>query len=227
MPAALSATPGTVLLYSDIGCPWSHLVVYRLLTARARLGLDDALVIDHRAFPLEVVNARPTPRRTLVAEIPVVGGLDPAAGWQMWQGDLATWPVTTLPALEAVQAAKAQGLGASERLDRGLRMAFFGQSRCISMRHVILEVADEAELDVDALRQALDEGRARRDVFEQARVADEGPVKGSPHVFLPDGTDAHNPGISFEWAGEEGVGFPMVTKDNPSVYDDLLRQAAR
>src|SRR5919112_1586103 len=38
MPATLCAAPGTVLLYSDIGCPWAHLVVHRLLTARARPG---------------------------------------------------------------------------------------------------------------------------------------------------------------------------------------------
>jgi predicted DsbA family dithiol-disulfide isomerase len=225
MPAPLSAAPGTVLLYSDIGCPWAHLAVHRLQAARARLGLDGALELDHRAFPLELANQRPTPWRALAAEIPVVGGLEASAGWQVWQGDAATWPVTTLPALEAVQAAKAQGLTASERLDRGLRLAVFGQSRCISMRHVILEVAEEAGLDVAALREALDDGRARREVFEQTRVAEGSAVKGSPHFFLPDGTDAHNPGIEFEWVGEEGRGFPVVTKDDPSAYEELLRRA--
>jgi predicted DsbA family dithiol-disulfide isomerase len=222
----VDVAPGTIVVFSDVGCPWAHLAVHRLLVARHRLGLDDEVVLDHRAFPLEVFNRRPTPRLVLSAEVPVVGGLDPDAGWQVWQGDLATWPVTTLLALEAVQAAKEQGLAASERLDRALRVAFFGQSRCISMRHVVLEVADACGVDAEALREALDEGRARRTVFEQCQSAEDGDVKGSPHVFLPDGSDAHNPGIEMEWVGEHGAGFPVIGKDDPRVYDDLVTRAA-
>ncbi|MCA1845834.1 MAG: DsbA family protein [Actinobacteria bacterium] len=222
----VDVAPGTIVVFSDVGCPWAHLVVYRLLAARDRLGLGDAVVFDHRAFPLEIINRRPTPRRVVSAEVPVVGGLDPKAGWQVWQGDLAMWPVTTLPALEAVQAAKEQGLAASERLDRALRVAFFGQSRCISMRHVILEVAKECGLDHDALAAALDEGRSRRAVMDQCAAASDDEVAGSPHVFLADGTNVHNPGITVEWAGDHGVGFPVVTKDDPSVYDDLVSRAA-
>jgi predicted DsbA family dithiol-disulfide isomerase len=222
----VDVAPGTIVVFSDVGCPWAHLAVHRLLVARHRLGLDDEVVLDHRAFPLEVFNRRPTPRLVLSAEVPVVGGLDPDAGWQVWQGDLATWPVTTLLALEAVQAAKEQGLAASERLDRALRVAFFGQSRCISMRHVVLEVADACGVDAEALREALDEGRARRTVFEQCQGAEDGDVKGSPHVFLPDGSDAHNPGIEMEWVGEHGAGFPVIGKDDPRVYDDLVTRAA-
>jgi predicted DsbA family dithiol-disulfide isomerase len=218
--------PGTVAVYSDVGCPWAHLAVYRLHATRRRLGLEDAVTFDHRAFSLEVVNERPTPWRILSAEIPVVGGLDPDAGWQVWQAEPVTWPVTTLPALEAVQAAKEQSLGASERLDRALRVALFGQSKCISMRHVILEVAADAGLDVSALQDALDEGRARRAVFDQQQAASSDDVQGSPHLFLADGTDVHNPGIQMEWAGEHGQGFPVVSKDDPGVYEDLLRRAA-
>jgi predicted DsbA family dithiol-disulfide isomerase len=222
----VDVAPGTIAVFSDLSCPWAHLAVYRLLAARQRLGLEGDVVLDHRAFPLELFNRRPTPRRIVSAEVPVVGALDPGAGWQVWQGDLATWPVTTLLALEAVQAAKEQGAAASERLDRGLRTAFFGQSRCISMRHVVLEVAAECGLDEGALADALDSGRARRAVFDQCAVASGGSVAGSPHVFLADGTEAHNPGIEMEWVGEHGVGFPVVAKDDPSVYEALVARAA-
>jgi predicted DsbA family dithiol-disulfide isomerase len=221
----LDVAPNTVLVYSDVGCPWAHLAVHRLHAARRRAGLEDRVRFDHRAFPLEIFNQRPTPRRVLDAEIPVVGGLDPGAGWQMWQADPSTWPVTTLLALEAVQAAREQGLAASERLDRGLRVALFGQSRCISMRHVILEVAAECGLDGDALAAGLDDGRARRSILDQCEQAQQDDVKGSPHVFLPDGSDMHNPGIEMEWSGEEGVGFPVIAKDDPGVYDELMRRA--
>jgi predicted DsbA family dithiol-disulfide isomerase len=219
--------PGTIVVWSDVGCPWAHLAVFRLHQARNTLDLEGAVLFDHRAFLLEVANERATPRRILDAEIPVAGALEPAAGWQMWQDDPSRWPVTTLPAMEAVQAAKEQDLAASEELDRALRVAFFGRSRCISLRSVILEVAGECEsVDVDRLRDALDDGRARRLVMEQHASADGEGVKGSPHLFLPDGTDVHNPGVAFRWEGEEGKGFPVITDDDPEVYTDLLQRAA-
>lgn len=223
----VTAKPGTVAVYSDIGCPWSHVAVHRLLRARTALGLDDAVTLDHRVFALEIVNRRPTPKLILDAEIVALGMHAPDAGWQLWQERSYRYPVTTLPAMEAVQAAKAQGLAASEQLDRALRVAFFGHSRCISLRSVILDVAESCDaVDAAAVAAALDDGRARRAVMEQHALATSSAVRGSPHLFLPDGGDVHNPGIEMHWEGEEGVGFPVLTGDDPSVYDDLVRRAA-
>ena len=179
------------------------------------------------AFPLELINEQATPKRILDAEIPVVGGLEPDAGWQVWQRHPSEWPVTTLPALEAVEAAKEQGLSASEALDRALRVALFAQSRTISMRHEILEIAEDCEgVDADALKDALVEGRARPVVERNLELSTSGSIKGSPHLFLPDGTDVHNPGIEHHWEGEAGEGFPSVDEDRPEVYEELLRRAA-
>ncbi len=223
----IDVTPGTIVVYSDIGCPWAHLCVARLCSARRRLGLEDQVAFDHRAFPLELHNRRPTPWSILAAEIPVVGALAPQAGWQMWQRAPWEWPVTTLPALEAVQAAKEQGLHASDRLDRALRLALFRDSRCISLRHVILEVAaGSGGVDEAKLRHALDDGRARRAVVEQFEASRSEQVAGSPHLFLPDGSSVHNPGVEMHWEGEHGRGFPVVDSDDPSVYERLLKAAA-
>lgn len=182
---------------------------------------------DVRAFPLELINDMATPKPILDAEIPVVGGLAPAAGWQVWQRPAHEWPVTTLPALEAVEAAKEQGLRASESLDRALRQALFGHSRTISMRHEILGIAADCDgVDPDALKDALVHGRARPAIEEQLAVSLTDAVEGSPHLFLADGTDIHNPGVQRHWEGREGVGFPVVDKDEPAIYQDLLRRAA-
>jgi predicted DsbA family dithiol-disulfide isomerase len=218
---------GTIVMWSDIACPWATLAVHRLVAARRRLGMDGRVVVDHRAFPLEVVNGRPTPRHILDAEIPVAGGLEPGAGWQIWRGDPHNYPVTTLLALEAVQAAKEQSLWASEQLDHALRMALFAESRCISMRHVILDVAVTCDtLDADLLEKALDGRRARGSVFLDRAEAHGAGVEGSPHLFLPDGTSAHNPGISVRWLKNRGEkSFPVVDADDPAVYEDLLRRA--
>jgi len=223
----LDVAPGTLVVYGDIACPWSHLCVHGLRKARARLELEDEVELDLRGFPLELFNEQPTPKRILDAEIPVVGALDPSAGWQMWQRPAHEYPVTTLPALEAVQAAKAESLRASEDLGRALRYAFFAESRTISLVPVILDVAKRcATVDVDALAEVLDGGRARAMVIEQRDTAERIGVKGSPHVYLPDGSDLANPGVDKHWEGEEGEGFPVIDGYDPSVYDDLIRRAA-
>ena len=151
----------TVVVFADIGCPWAHAALFRLHRYRDKVGLSQVVRFDVRAFPLELFNARPTPKLVLDAETVCVGTMEPGAGWQMWQAPPHQYPVTTLPPMEAVEAAKEQGLEASEELDRALRVAFFGESRCISMRNVILDVAESCDrIDVDRLRDALDDGRA-------------------------------------------------------------------
>ncbi len=178
---------------------------------------------DHHAFPLELFNNEPTPRRRLEAEWPIAATLAPRAGWQAWSAPDDAWPVTMLPPMEAVQAAKLQSLAASEELDRGLRRAFCGESRCISLRHVILEVANECDaLDVAELANALDDGRARRALFADWAVARGDEVRGSAHLFAPDGSNAQNPGITIGWLGE----VAMIEGDDPTAIDTFVARAA-
>jgi predicted DsbA family dithiol-disulfide isomerase len=213
----------TLAVWSDPSCPWSHAVVWRLHDARRRLGLEGQVSFDHHAFPLELFNSEPTPRPRRDAEWPVAATLAPRAGWQAWAAPDHAWPVTMLPPMEAVQAAKLQSLGAAEELDRGLRRAFWGESRCISLRHVILEVANDCEaLSLGALVDALDEGRARRALMDDWVTARGDEVRGSAHLFAPDGTNAQNPGITIGWDGE----VPTIEVDDPSAIDDLVRRAA-
>jgi hypothetical protein len=98
------------------------------------------------------------------------------------------------------------------------------------MRHVVLDVAGAALGDdaAESLREALDTGAARGAVLDQcetARTSEQ--VDGSPHLFLPDGTNAHNPGVELHWQGEHGKGFPVVDRDDPAVYKSLLEAAAQ
>lgn len=217
---------GTIIVWSDPGCPWAHVAVARLHRFRAELGLEDEVQFDHRVFALELLNERPTPKRILDAEVPVAGGLEPGAGWAMWQAPEWSYPVTTLLPMEAVQAAKAQSFQASEQLDRALRVAFYAESRCISLLPVILDVAERCPaVDAGSLAKALHEGVARGSVMDQAAEAATDAIEGSPHLVLPDGTDVHNPGIRLHWEGEKGRGFPVVDADDPSVYEDILRRS--
>lgn len=225
----MDVAPGTIVFFSDIGCPWASLSVHRLRQRRTSLHLDSSVVIDHHAFPLELFNERPTPKPILDAEVAAIAPLEPALGWRPWRGPESTYPVTTLLPLEAVQAAKSEavgGLPASEALDAALRTAFYADSRTISLLPTVLDVARECEaVDVDALRQALERGAGRAEVVAQWRQARE-VAEGSPHLFLPDGTDVHNPGLRISWTGDKGSGFAKIDSDDPAVYDDLLRRAA-
>jgi predicted DsbA family dithiol-disulfide isomerase len=216
---------GTIQVWSDLGCPWSHAVVWRLWDARRRLGLEDRIRFDHHAFPLELFNSEPTPRPEREAEGRLAAELAPRAGWQAWSAPDHAWPVTMLLPMEAVLAAKQQSLAASEELDRALRRAFWAESRCISLRHVILEVAEVCDaVDVGALTEALDDGRARRALLDDWALARTDEVRGSAHLFAADGTNAQNPGISLGWTEATGV---TLDADDPAAIEAFVRQAGR
>lgn len=222
----IDVAPGTLVVFADIGCPWAHRAVYRLHTTRTRLGLEGEVVFDLRGFPLELINERGTPKHTLDAEIPVAGSLDPEAGWRMWTGHDFDYPSTMLLPMEAVHAAKAQSLASSDRFDRALRLAFFRDGRNVSLHHVIVEVAGTVDgLDADAVEAALQEGRFRKRLFEDLAESRTHSVKGSPHVFLPDGRNFHNPGVEMHWEGKNG-GFPVIDRSDNSVFEEILTSAA-
>jgi predicted DsbA family dithiol-disulfide isomerase len=218
--------PGTIVVWSDIACPWATAAVHHVHAARARLGLEGSVTLDHRAFPLELLNSRTTPKAIVDAEVPVVGAIAPDFGFSVWTRDPATYPSTVLLALEAVQAAKEQSLAASDRLDLALRRAMFADGRHVGMRHVVLGVAAKVpEVDAVALEAALDDGRGRQAVIGQWRAIPDAGIQGSPHLFLPDGTDVHNPGVTMRWIGAKPGGFPVIDGHDPSIYEDLVTRA--
>lgn len=213
----MDVEPGTIVLFGDLICPWATIAVERFHRARARTGVDVTLV--HRAYPLELFDEEPHPKPVYDGELDLVTGLAPDL-FRPWAADDWAWPVTTLLAMEAVWAAGDAG----EALDRALRRAVFHDSRCISLRSVILEVAAGVDgLDTGALGAALDDGRCRRAVMDDFAVAGTDEVNGSPHAFLPDGSDAFNPGIELRSEG----GGPVLVSDDPAAWDDLVRRAAR
>ncbi len=223
----VSVAAGTIVIYSDLICPFSHIAVHRLFETRERLGLVDQVRLDHHAFPIELLNGGPGTRHGSDSEIPALGHLEPEAGWQLWQGPDYHYPNTVLLAFEAVHAAKEQGLAQSEELDRALRHAFWANSATIQIHATILEIAATVDgLDVEGLAASLAAGSARNAVFADYEMAKTDAVSMSPHLFLPDGTNHTNPGLEVHWQGDWAKGFPVVDKDDPLVYEDLLRIAS-
>jgi predicted DsbA family dithiol-disulfide isomerase len=224
--ATIKVAPGTIVVFSDLACPFAHVLLHRLHNARTRLGLDDTVTFDHHAFPIELLNHTPGTRLGSDSEIPVLGALEPDAGWQLWQGPDHHYPNTMLLAFEAVQAAKRQSPRASEQLDRALRLAFWQHSRPIHLHHEILDIAAATDgVESEQLEHHLRTGTARADVFADLELATSRAVATSPHVFLPDGTDQPNPGITVHWHGNWAQGFPVIDNDDPTIADALLTQS--
>ena len=211
-------------VFSDVLCPWATVVVLRLHEARARAGADGELVLVHRALPLELLLERPVARRVVDAEIPLCASLTPEFGWSLWQGRPEEYPVTSLLALEAVQAAAAQSAAAGEQLDLELRRAFFVRSRCISLRHEVLAAASACPaVDVGRLAAALDGGTYRATVSADFAAARAGAASCSGTVVLPDGTGLCNPGTRTRWiGGSVPRGTPVLLAAAASVYDRLI-----
>ncbi|HEX5511330.1 MAG TPA: DsbA family protein [Actinomycetales bacterium] len=217
----MDVEPGTVVVYTDVGCPWSTIALHRFYRARSKLCLDGKVHIEHRLFLLEDAGDAPTSRTTIDAEMPVLGPLHPELGFALWHGGDDAWPSSTLLANEAVHAARLQSPQAAETLDMELRLAFFRDSRCISLLHEIVAIAkDCAGVDAGELQQALEDGRARGQMMADYR-AHRDEVKLSPHFFLPDGTDMPNPGMQLHMEGEPA--YPVIDSDDPSVYESLVR----
>ncbi len=215
--AVVNSDTATVTVWSDIGCPWATLALH---TLRSRA---PGVLVDHRAFPLELFNSAPTPKVILDVEIVAIASVRPELGWRPWTAPDSTYPVTMLPPMEAVQAAKAQGLRASTELDAALRHAFYAEGRCISIHPVILDVAARCEhVDEAALAEALAEGAGRREVYRDWHVAQGPGVQGSPHLFTAGGYAAHNPGAKYHWTARPPIGFPRLESYRPEWVEELL-----
>jgi hypothetical protein len=169
--------------------------VHRLRAARDEADLD--VVFDQRPWPLELVNERGTPRAGVVLEAAVLANHEPDL-FSAYRND--SWPSTFLPAFELVAAARRLlGVRAAEDVDYALRVAFFRHSIDVSIEAGLrraLEIAREGSaLDADAILDVWRNATTRADVFADFQRSKELPIKGSPHVFWPDGSDTHNPGL--------------------------------
>lgn len=90
MTHPIDVAPGTIVIYSDMACPFAHVAIHRLFTTRRRLDLDDQVHLDHHAFPIELLNRTPGTRHGSDSEVPALGPIEPDAGWQIWQGPTTT-----------------------------------------------------------------------------------------------------------------------------------------
>jgi predicted DsbA family dithiol-disulfide isomerase len=200
-PAALP----TIEVYSDLHCPWGYLATFRLLQLQQEW--SEHLRLAWRCLPLEVVNSRGTPKHTLDQEVPYLLQIEPDIPARPWRRADWEYPVTALPAFEALKCAEAQGDSAALAFTWAVRRAFFAESRCTSLRHILIDIARESGLDLAVFVSDFDSGRYKHLVLEES---DQGwnmlKVKGSPTLVLPNGDQRPYPATpELLWDAHEHV----------------------
>lgn len=175
--------------YSDMLCVWAYVAQIRLDELRAQF--HDTVEV-RTAFCSVFGDAHGKLERgwrerggvagyrAHVAE--VVGRFDHVAlSADAWR---AAVPTGSGPAHALVKAGELVAPGSSATLAWALRLAFFKDGRDISREAVLLEVASEAGLDVDAVRARLADGSALALVLRDYEEAAAEHVRGSPTFVL-------------------------------------------
>jgi predicted DsbA family dithiol-disulfide isomerase len=194
------SSAATIALYSDVHCPYAYVTAYRLRQLRDEY--RGKVTISYKSLALEYVNRRPTPKPILDNETPILMLEEPDIPYQPWHAPLSEWPVTMWPAFEAIKCAERQGSDAAADLDWAIRSAFFAESQCISMRHVLFALAEKAGLNMARFAEDFDSGVTKRQVLQEAQDGWERlKVEGSPTFVLPSGEQ-----VSY-------LGLPDVTLD--------------
>lgn len=144
-----------------------------------------------RAFPLEVYGGGPPDREELELEMWLAALQEPEAVFRPFGND---WPTTTLPAFEAAWCAFQEGETVGRDFDLRIRRAFYAEGRNIGRREVMVELAQEAALDMDRFAHLFNSDQPRASVLEEGRLGKEHyGVRGTPTVMLSDGTKLHHP----------------------------------
>lgn len=183
-----------ITVWSDIACPWAGLALHTLRVRSQAIGAR--LRIDHRVFPLEILNSSTIPKAMHDDEVRRIMAVRPDLEWSPWTEPDWEYPVTFVPALHAVQCAKIMGLEASDALDAGLRRAYFVEGRCISLYPVIDDVAQDCSpVDAARLAELMYAGAATAAIDVDRREIAHRQIQGSPHFWTADGPYAANPGV--------------------------------
>ena len=169
-----AASSDEIEVYADIWCPFTHVGLRRLVTARDARRPDAQIRV--RAWPLEWVNGRPLAPDLVAQEI---GALRSEVAPELFAGfDPTRWPRSTIPALGLAAAAYRVGNDTGEGVSLRLpRRALRGGSGRLGRGGA---AALGLEFGVEPLTGPSAEAAVRAD-WEGGRARN---VRGSPHFFV-------------------------------------------
>jgi predicted DsbA family dithiol-disulfide isomerase len=193
--------------WAEYYCPWCYVMAVRV--HRVQPEYAGRVLAYTRFFPLELLNGEAPPRDVLEQEWWLAAIQEPGASFIPYT---AAWPTSTLPAFDAVWAARQQGMKVAMELDLAVRRAFFGESRNIGDRNVLLELARSADLDFTRFERDFASPAARAAVEEEGRIGREQyHVRGTPTMMLADGTRMRTPIAMAKIRNRRIVSVPPLT----------------
>ncbi|MCC7103589.1 MAG: dithiol-disulfide isomerase [Chloroflexi bacterium] len=202
------------------------MAVYRL--RQVWDGYRGRLRIAWKTLALEIKNSKPTPKQIVDKEIVLMARQDLTLPIGPWQARDSEYPATILPAFEAIKCSERQGDALAWAFSWNVRAAYFAESRCISMRHVLRDIAAESGLDVERFLAEWDTGQDREQILAESHHGWEViKVLNSPTFVLADGRQFSNPAASKVTWGPGGVILDAQppARDWREVYREILEAA--
>lgn len=196
-------------VFADIWCPFAYVGLTTVMRRREQSRTDD-FVLRVRAWPLELVNARPLDPAATAGHVDELRSQ--VAPDLFTHFDAARFPSSSLPGLALAAAAYRAGDGAGEAVSMGLRMALFEEGLDISRPDVLAGIADAHGVGEV---QAQDAAAVRSDWREGGSRG----VKGSPHFFCGE-VEAFCPSLDIQ-RSEDGA---VVVGRNMAALDALLAE---
>ena len=163
--------PLVVEVFYDYGCPYVYAGAFWTRDVKAALG--DEVEFVWRSFPLEQVNSAEGPE------------------WKLWEQP-DDYVSRGLNAFRGAEAAKQQGEDAFLNFHYGMLEARHVEDKNIGRREVVIEVAQNAGLDVDAFTKAFDDRSLMANIGEDYEAARNlHGVFGTPTFVFPGGESAY------------------------------------
>ncbi len=196
----------TIEVFAEVGCPFTHVGLRRLIDYRAAAGREDVR-FRVRAWPLELVNGTPLDAAFIAEEVEEIR---PQVAPDLFSGfSAAAFPTTSLPAMALESAAYATDPVIGERVSVELRDRLFERGDDISSPAVLADIAAAHGVTYDPD----DVSAPQRDHLEGVERG----VIGSPHFFTPSGS-FFCPALDVSRNAE---GHLVVTAD-PDGFDSFL-----
>ncbi|PSG96465.1 dithiol-disulfide isomerase [Thermoplasmatales archaeon SW_10_69_26] len=182
-----------VEFFSDLHCPHAYLTRYRLRQINDEV--PDDVSFRSRCLSIEYDKQAPTPKRILDVETHSLVLLEEQIPYEPWpDAEIAEWPSTFFPAFEAVKAAESIDPEMAWELDWRIRQAFFAEHACLTLRHVLADLAEDVGLARERFLEVYDDGHRAQVVAETEEGWYEEGFTHSPAIRLPDGSTHVNPG---------------------------------
>jgi len=195
-----------VEVFADVVCPFAHVGLRRFVGRRAELGLE-APVLRVRAWPLELVNARPFDAQQVAQHVAELR--DTVAADLFTRFTPLAVPSTSLPAFALAAQAYATGDRAGEAVSLALRAALFDEGRNVADPDVLAEIAARFGLGETSVAP---QHAYETDYAEGRRRG----VQGSPHFYVGD-RDFFCPALRIDRRDDELTIIPR-----PERIDALL-----